>query len=309
MDVRKLQLLRELSERGTIGAVADAMHVTPSAVSQQLKSLEREVGYTLLAPAGRGVELTVAGRALAQTATEIAVAIERAEARWYEFIERPSGEVRVLTFQTGGEMLLPGLLDRMAETPEVELVVSDVIGDVSEYGDLTADHDIVLADAVTTDSSWHERGLQVVPLMVEPLDVALPEDHPLAGRASLSPQDVAGETWIGVPRGYPYDAVLQQVVAATGEPVRIAQRIAENGIVEALVAGGHGIAILPRFTTREHENGLVTRPLTGIRARRDISALLRPDRFERPSVRLVVEALRSEARQVAAAHDAPTRPR
>jgi len=304
MDVRKLQLLRELAERGTIGAVADAVNVTPSAVSQQLKSLEKEAGYRLIAPAGRGVELTVAGRALAQTATEIAVAIEKAEGQWREFMEQPSGEVRVLTFQTAGEMLLPGLLDRMAEAPEVELVVSDVIGNVIDYADLTPDHDIVLADTVATSSTWHERGLQVVPLMVEPLDVALPEDHRLAKKASLSPKDVAGETWIGAPHDFPYDGVLKQVVAATGEPVRVAQRISENGIVEALVAAGHGIAILPRFTTREHENGLVTRPLVGIRARRDISALLRPDRFERPSVRLVVQALRDEARKVADAHGA-----
>jgi DNA-binding transcriptional LysR family regulator len=98
--------------------------------------------------------------------------------------------------------------------------------------------------------------------------------------------------------------VLSQVVAATGEPVRIAQRISDNGIVEALVAGGHGIAILPRFTTREHGNGLVTRPLVGIRAKREIAALLRPDRFERPSVRLVVQALRDEARAVADLHQA-----
>jgi len=142
----------------------------------------------------------------------------------------------------------------------------------------------------------------VVPLISEPLDVALPEDHPLAGKTSLSPKDVVGETWIGVPRDYPFDRVLSQVVSATGEPVRIAQRIADNGIVESLVAGGHGIAILPRFTTRDRGNGLVTRPLVGIRAKRDISALLRPDRFERPSVRLVVQALRDEARAVADAH-------
>jgi len=304
MDVRKLHLLRELAERGTIGAVADAVNVTPSAVSQQLKSLEKEAGYQLIVPAGRGVELTVAGRALAQTATEIAVAIEKAEGRWREFMAQPSGEVRVVTFQTGGEMLLPGLLDRMVEVPEVELVVSDVIGNVVDYADLTPDHDIVLADTVATSASWHDRGLQVVPLMVEPLDVALPEDHRLAKKASLSPKDVVGETWIGVPHDFPYDGVLQQVVAATGEPVKVAQRLSENGIVEALVAAGHGIAILPRFTTRDRENGLVTRPLVGIRARRDISALLRPDRFERPSVRLVVQALRDEGRKVADTHGA-----
>ena len=73
---------------------------------------------------------------------------------------------------------------------------------------------------------------------------------------------------------------------------------------EAMVAGGHGLAILPRFTTRDHGNGLVTRPLIGVRARREISAVLRPDRFQRPSVRLVVQTLREEARAVADAHGA-----
>ena len=302
MDVNRLALLRELAERGTVGAVADAMKVTPSAVSQQLKVLEREAGYTHVEPAGRGVALTPAGRALAQTATEIAVAIERAEGRWREFMQQPAGRVTMVTFPTGGEMLLSGVLTRLADVPEVELICSDEDGITIDFADLTPDHDIVLADSPTTSATWHERGLQVVPLISEPLDVALPEGHPLARKASLSPKDVVGETWIGVPHDYPFDRVLSQVVAATGEPVRVAQRISDNGIVEALVAGGHGIAILPRFTTREHGNGLVTRPLVGIRAKREISALLRPDRFERPSVRLVVQALRDEARAVADAH-------
>jgi len=304
MDVYRLTLLRELAERGTVGAVADAMKVTPSAVSQQLKVLEREAGYTLVEPAGRGVTLTVAGRALAQTATEIAVAIERAEGRWREFMQQPAGRVTLATFPTGGEMLLSGVLTRLADVPEVELICSDEDGVTTDFADLTPDHDVVLADSPTTSATWLERGLQVVPLMSEPLDVALPEGHPLARKASLSPKDVVAETWIGVPHDYPFDRVLSQVVAATGEPVRVAQRISDNGIVESLVAGGHGIAILPRFTTREHGNGLVTRPLVGIRAKREISALLRPDRFERPSVRLVVQALRDEARAVADAHAA-----
>jgi DNA-binding transcriptional LysR family regulator len=303
MDVRKLEVLRELSERGTVGAVADAMKVTPSAVSQQLKALEREAGYTLLEPAGRGVALTEAGRALARTATEIITAVERAEGRWREYMEQPAGRVTLRTFPTGGEMLLPGLLTRMAERPDVELVCTDENGTV-DFADLTPDHDVVVADSPTTRDSWHERRLQIVPLMSEPLDVALPEDHPLARKDSLSAKDVAGETWIGVPHDYPFDSVLEQVVAVTGEPVRVAQRIADNGIVESLVAAGHGIAILPRFTTREHGNGLVTRPLVGIRAKREITALLRPDRYERPSVRAVVDALRAEAREVAATHRA-----
>jgi DNA-binding transcriptional LysR family regulator len=304
MDLHRLALLRELAERGTVGAVADAMKVTSSAVSQQLKVLEQEAGVPLTEPAGRGLALTAAGRALAQTATDIAVAVARAEAEWQEYLRRPAGDVRLTIFPTGGEMLLPGLLTRLADEPHLTLVCDDQDRVTTDFADLTPDYDVVVADSPTTSAAWHARGLQVVPLMSEPLDVALPEDHRLASKASLSPRDLVGEAWIGVPHDFPYDRVLEQVVAVTGEPVNVVQRFADNGIVEAMVAAGHGIAILPRFTTREHRNGLVTRPIVGMRAKRQISALLRPDRFERPSVRFVVQALREEARAVADAHQA-----
>ena len=298
-------MLRELAERGTVGAVADEMNVTPSAVSQQLKLLEAEAGVPLLEPAGRGVRLTAAGRALAETATEVAVALERAEARWREYLGAPAGDVTLTVFPTGGEMLLPGLLTRVTAEPAVNLICTD--RDPTQRFDvldMVADFDVVVADSPAATEEWHERGLQLVSLLREPLDVALPESHRLAAKPSLSPKDVVGETWIGAPHGYPYDRVLQHLVAVTGESVRIAQRFDDNGVVEAVVAAGHGIAILPRFTTRTRDNGLVTRPLVGIRARRDVTAVLRPDRFERPSVRFVVQALRDEARIVADRHGA-----
>ena len=160
-----------------------------------------------------------------------------------------------------------------------------------------------MADAPGTLPGWKERGLAVIPLMQEPLDVALPIGHRLASKARLTPADLVDELWIGVPDGYPYDRVLRQIEVANGSPARIGQRFLDNGIVEAVVEAGHGIAVLPRYTTQDHGNGLVTRPLSGIRATRQISALLRPDRIERPSVRRVVEELRAESARVQAAHE------
>ena len=302
MDVNRLELLRELAERGSITAVAQATNRTVSAVSQQLKVLEREAGLPLTERSGRGIVLTGAGRMLAQTATDVAIALERADAVWKEFMLSPRGEVTLTTFPTGGQMLLPGLLDAVAGIPDLTLIASDQDPLHPDFADLTPDFDIVIADAPGLMPSWRERGLAVVKLMDEPLDVALPEGHPLAAKASLSAKDLVDVTWIGVPLGFPYDRILRQLEAITGVPATIGQRFLDNGIVEALVATGHGIAILPRFTTRDHENGLVTRPLSGIRSTRQISALMRPDRAERPSVRLVVQALRDVASGVAAQH-------
>ena len=304
MDIKRLELLRELAIRGTVGAVADAMGVTPSAVSQQLKVLEQEAGTPLTEPAGRGIALTVAGRALAQTATEIAIAVERAESRWREFMEQPAGDVTLTTFPTGGQMLLPQVLHRLAEVPGLRLVCTDQDPQLPDFADLTPDFDIVLADSPVNAPSWRDRGLTVVPLMSEPLDVALPENHRLAKKTKLTPQDLAGETWIGSPHDFPYDRILQEIEAVNAVPAIVKQRFMDNGIVESLVSAGQGIAILPRFTTRDRENGIITRPLAGVRTRRDISALMRPDRAERPSVQLVVATLKEVAAKLAASHAA-----
>ncbi len=304
MDVHRLELLRELSDRGSITAVAEATNRTVSAVSQQLKVLEREAGIPLTEKSGRGLVLTGAGRMLAETARDVAVALERADALWEEFKELPRGEVSITMFPSGAQMLLAGLLDAVALMPGVSVRASDQDPLLPDFGDLTPDFDLVIADSPGVLPAWAERGLTVVKLFDEPLDVALPEGHRLAGKASLSPRDVVGETWIGVPVDSAFDRILQQVEVITGVPAHVSQRFVDNGIVETLVAAGHGIAILPRFTTRDHENGLITRPLTGIRASRQVSALMRPDRAERPSVRLVVEALRRLGHEITAQHAA-----
>lgn len=297
MNVDRLLLLRELAERGSLTAVATATHRTLSAVSQQLKVLEREAGLPLFEPAGRGVVLTDAGRALARTATDVSIAVERADSDWQQYKRQPSGVVTLTTFPSAGEMLLPGLLRRMGDVPEVSLVCSDVDPQLPDYADLTPDFDIVIADAPAVRQSWRERELTVVSLLSEPLDIALPADHRLATRSELTPWDLIGETWIGVPRDFPFARTLVEIEALTGTEANVSQRFGDNGIVEALVAGGLGIAVLPRFTTRSR-GGLVTRPLSGVLPRRRIFAIMRPDRAERHSVRLVVDALRAEAQQL-----------
>src|ERR1700712_2609564 len=103
MDIRRLELLRELSDRGSITAVARATNRTVSAVSQQLKVLEREAGVPLTERSGRGLVLTGPGRILAETARDVAVALERADAVWEEFMQKPRGEVTLTIFPTGGQ--------------------------------------------------------------------------------------------------------------------------------------------------------------------------------------------------------------
>jgi DNA-binding transcriptional LysR family regulator len=124
----------------------------------------------------------------------------------------------------------------------------------------------------------------------EPLDVALPANHALAGRDVLTPSDLGGERWIGVPIGYPFDTVRIAIENQSGTPLVVTQRIRDNRVVEALVSAGQGCALLPRFTTRARA-GIVLRPLAQVRSVRSIVALGRPDRLQRAAVRAVLDAL------------------
>lgn len=302
MDVKRLELLRELAERGSIAAVAKATHRTPSAVSQQLKVLEREAGTRLTERVGRGIVLTGSGRVLAQTATDVAVALERAQAVWDDFVVAPQGEVTLATFPTAGQMLLPGLLRTVAETPGLVVHATDHDLATADFPDLTGDHDLVIAHSLDGDRPWRKRDLSIVPLLREPLDIALPADHRLAGRVALTPDDLVGENWIGVPGGFPYDHVYRELERITGHAPRVSQRFSDTRITESLVGAGLGIAVLPRFTSAGVRDDMVLLPLEGIRAERYLSVLLRPDRAERPSVRRVIDALRAEATRVAAQH-------
>jgi DNA-binding transcriptional LysR family regulator len=296
MDVAQLAVLRELAERGSITAVAAALHKTPSAVSQQLKTLQRQAGVPLVLRVGRGVQLTDAGRALASSSVRVATAIAEAEATWEAYRGDAYGTVRVSAFSSAAELLLAGLITRLAAYPGIDLVFED--RDVAQDGfaPLTADHDIVIAHRSDDIIPPGHHTLRVVPLLREPIDVALPLDHPLGNQASLSPEDVIRETWIGVPKDFPIDRILNAMAARAGVEPHVAYRTTNFPIVEKLVAAGHGIALLPRNTALPHAPGnfrLV--PLTDLRAGRHIEALVRPDRAARRAVQVVLEALVAEA--------------
>ncbi len=296
MDTRHLATLRAVRDHGGVTAAAAALHLTPSAVSQQLRLLARDAGVAVVERVGRGVRLTPPGRALADAALDVAVALERAEASVEEYRSAPHGVVRVAAFQSGAELLLPGLLHRVAALGGVRVELGDEDVAQDEFPALTAEFDVVVAHRPDTGSPW-PADLVVAPLLREPLDVALAPDHPLAARAVLTPADLADQDWIAVREGFPVAGVLDAVAAAAGTPLRVVQRFNDFGVVEALVAAGHGVSLLPRHTAGRRGARLV--PLAGVRAGRRVDALLRRDRAERRVVRRVLDALRAEAARFA----------
>lgn len=300
MDVSQLALLRELADRGSVTEVAAALGKSPSAVSQQLKTLQRQVGVVLVERVGRGVRLTDAGHALAASSVRISTAMAEAEAVWNAYRGEATGTVRVAAFFSASELFVPGLLSRLRENPGIGLHVDDRDLSQDDFAALAADYDIVLAHRSDDVLPPERSALTVVPLVREPLDVAVPLGHPLAERASVTVADVIGEGWITVPVDFPLDRVLTAMAVRAGEPPRIVHRTTHLPLIENLVATGHGVALLPRYASRERAAGRYRLlPLVDFRAGRHIEALMRPDRAARLAVRVVVDALLVESRRFA----------
>lgn len=295
MDVRHLELLRELDERGSVTAVALATHRTPSAVSQHLRAAQRDAGVPLVQPSGRGLELTDAGRLLAEGGREVAQTLAVVQARWDAFRGQPAGTVSVIALPSAATYLLPGVMAELADTA-IDLDCGDVDVPESAYGPLTADHDIVIGHSLSRRAPAGSDGLHVRLLVREPLDIAMRHGHPLAASEKVRPEDLVEQEWYGVPVGFPFDSVRIAVEEATGRPVAVVQRLRDNRLNETLVADSDRVAVLPRFTTTSER--VTLRPVQGIPTARYIFAMSRPDKAERLAVRRVLESFASVASRV-----------
>ncbi|MFJ3957529.1 LysR family transcriptional regulator [Arthrobacter sp. NPDC090010] len=295
MDIRQLEVLRELGELGSVKAVAEAMMVTPSAVSQQLTLLQRSVRVPLTRKDGRNLVLTEAGEVLADAGAAVVAAMAQARASIDAFQDAPDAAVTVSGFHSAGQALFAPLSRALSGPgqPMVQFTDEDVAQ--QDFPALTARHDLVLAHRMEHSPPWPKDRVAVIELTREPLDVALPSGHPLAGQRELTAADVATEPWVTSRPGYSPDDVLTAVAALASTPLRIVHRINDYSTVAALVAGGGVLGLLPRYTSRaalsqQLPDGVVLRPLAGFDTRRCIDLLARPEALERRSVRRVAEA-------------------
>ncbi|MER5383079.1 LysR family transcriptional regulator [Streptomyces sp. NBC_00647] len=295
MNERQLRILRELGELGSVTAVAEALLMTPSAISQQLRLLQRSIPVPLTERDGRRLALTDAGRALAGAAIEVETALARARHTVDEFVDEPAGDVSVAAFHSAASTFFPVLLrGRGPGDPRLLLADEDVAQD--HFPRLTRDYDLVLAHHLAQAPPW-PRTVTATTLLREPLDVALPADHPLARHERLTPRDVAGRPWITVHDGFPLMATIDAIATAANRRLDIVHRINEFAVVAETVAAGGGLALMPRWTTRPHP-ALVLRPLSGVHAVRRIDVLHRPERVARKAVRTVLEELRRAAEAI-----------
>ena len=263
IDVRRLAILREVARYGSFNQAAVALRLTPSAVSQQISALERTLGTGVVQRSTRGVELTEAGRVLAETGEAIAAELSQAEHELERLANAHTEHLNVATFTSGGQRLLPAALTRFtAEHPEVELTVYENDPEDSLPLVRAGAADLALAyhfDGPPPVRPGDRSGLTWIPLLDDPMWMVLPADHRLAGRESLAIAELAGERWVHGCHGM--GDTLEPYAAMAGFEVRTACRGTDYVFAQSLVRAGVGVSIIPQVALAADQAGLVSIPL------------------------------------------------
>jgi DNA-binding transcriptional LysR family regulator len=293
IDPRRLRVLRALADHGTVTAAGAALHLTPSAVSQQLAALEAETGQDLLRRRGRRVSLTAAGELLVGHANAVAAELERASATLASFAAGSTGRVQLASFASAiTQVVAPAVAALRASAPSVTVVVRDAEGHTSVPLLLDGEIDVAITEEYRSAPRADDRRLTRFPLYAEPFDVLLPSAHPLAGGPDVDVRDLADEDWVATLPGNPCRDVVLLACESAGYVPGIVHVSDDFRAVAALVAAGAGVALVPRDAPTGVP-GTTSLPVRGRVPQRRVFAAVRRGSEEHPLLRTVLDALTS----------------
>lgn len=305
LDVRRLRVFSEVAARGSFSAAADALTLTQSAVSQHITALEREVGLPLIERGTRPVELTEAGYALTRHATGIFARLDGAEQELGEIAGRRHGRLRFGTFPTALATLVPPAFAAFRrDHPDVTLTVVDdhlqrLIPRL-EAGEL----DLALIYDHEAIPDIAARDLERIPLLDDVFQAVLPAGHRLARRRrTLELSELSDEPWIG---GAPTSAWYRIAIDAcrrAGFTPKADFASDDHIAVQALVAAGLGVSVIPGLAVVHPLPGLAVRKLSSGAPRRHISAARPRDAYHGAAVVAMIDSLRRASQALAATPD------
>jgi molybdate transport repressor ModE-like protein len=316
----RLRTLHAVASHGSVNAAARALHITNSAVSQQIAKLESELGQSLLERNGRGVRVTDAAAALVAHTQRMIALMESAEADFDAQRNSIFGHIRVAAFPTAARGLAPQALRSLGDTcPQLTVVLTEQEPPVSVPSLVRGDVDLVIAQDWANAPLPPVEGLSKAPLLDDIADIALPASHPLAGRETVDLDDLQSERWISgghtassvsethVPARW-CDQWLEYTLRSRGHEPVVAHAAGEYATQIALVAAGLGICVIPRLGRDRLPRGVrivaVRPPL-----RRQVYALWRSANTRRRAISVTVEAFRISASMISDLPVATTRDR
>jgi DNA-binding transcriptional LysR family regulator len=294
MELRHLRYFVTVAEELHFGRAAAKLHISQPPLSMQIRALEGELGVVLLKRTQRQVALTQAGNALLQEARQILARVEQAVLVTRRAGRGEIGELSVGFISVADYNVLPVVLREFRRRyPLVNLNLREATTD-AQVRDLVAGR----LDVGFVLPPMAEPALESVPILREPLIVALPEKHPLARKpGKLALEKLKDAPFILFPRPYApglYDDVVSCCKAAGFSP-RVEQEAIQMQTIVSLVSAELGVALIPASLTHLRRTGVVYKslrhgsPLTEIHL-----AWRRGD--ELPALRLFVEMAREQAR-------------
>lgn len=298
IDLRRLQVLRVLHERGTVTAAAHVLHLTPSAVSQQIRQLAQDVGVDLLQRQGRRVRLAPAAYTLLAHADTLYTQWEIARADLAAHADGGPSRLLLCGFPSALSALLAPAAARLRQT-HPRLVVRMTEAENTECFDLLlAEHtDIAVVVPLSASPPPDDPRFEQQPLLDDPQDLIVPATHRLAGRDGVELAEAACEPWIAAPGSLDQHQLILVACAAAGFAPRIAHRAQEWNAITALVAHDFGVCLLPRLAPIPADHAILRIPLQGepTPSRRILTCVRRGSRGQ-PAIARGLEALQEIAR-------------
>ncbi|MFW6775227.1 LysR family transcriptional regulator [Nocardioides sp. CPCC 205120] len=295
MDPRRVLLFRTVARAGSLSAAARELGTTQSAVSQQLRALEREAGGALLVRTARGTTPTEAGAALLARADAVHTALHQAQEELGALADLRAGTVRLAAFPSAAATLVPAVVRALQDDhPGLRVTLVEAEPPEAWAAVLAGDADAALVfgyDGPPAD----DGALAWVPLGVEPLHLVVPPGAGApGGEGSAVPGEwLAQQDWVaGCERCRGH--LLERCRAAGFEP-RLVHESDDYVVVQNLVAHGLGVTVLPQLalTAFRHPEVEVRRaPAFG---ERHVGVVHRPGAEDVPAVRAVMERLARDA--------------
>jgi DNA-binding transcriptional LysR family regulator len=302
LEMRRVRLLVELERRGSLAAVADALHLSPSGISAQIARLEREVGVALVARAGRGLRLTEAGHRLAENGRAVLAAMESAESELRQVSGEVAGTLRLAAFQSAALLLVPRALECEQAHPalRVELVQSEP--EVAVPALLAGDYDLVVAEEYPGVPPWIPADTHREELGQDPLFVVVREAL-LRGRAL----DVAGGQipWVMEARGSAAREWAELTCRRLGFEPDVRYESDDLLVHLELIERGRAGGLLPALVAARGAPELWSAP-TG--SARTLLTLTRSGSERTPAIRVVRDSLLTALRTIDPAPSLPGHP-
>lgn len=297
----RLHVLRTFGTCGTVSATAELTGYSPSAVSAQLREYQRALGMKLLVKDGRGLRLTSTGRYLVERSDDLIEQWEHIRASALSAGEQTPTDFGIGGFSTAASNLLAPLAAHMKRTkPQVHVRVVEAPPArcfellVAERIDLA----VVIAMQADVQVDDDPRFEQII-LLNDPLDVIVSSEHPVAGRSSVTLNELAREDWITDAPGSSYRSLFTAAFTAVGITPRITHEIAEWETSIALVEAGVGIGLMPRLVSLESVRDVVRVQIAGDHVpTRRIVAAMRAGSLKSPLIRDSLSHLRDTARMI-----------